>query len=98
MRTVLDAAANQSMPSHCRRALQRRCARVAAPQVRTQWATQALVVAFIREVIATLRVRGDRQIVRLGREIEWAPAPPAAHDFGCYQLLVIRVVGAVQRV
>ena len=87
--------------SRCRlhrgRALERRRPRVAAAQVRAERAPQALVVARVGEVVAPMRVRRDRGIVLVGRQVDRAPAPPAAHHLGRDQLLVMRVVGAVER-
>ena len=97
MRAVLDAAPDQPVPPHRGRAFQGRRARVAATQVRTERAPQALVVACIRKVVATLRVRRDRGIVLVGRQIERAPTAPATHHLGRHQFLVVMVVGTVER-
>jgi hypothetical protein len=53
-------------------------------------APQALVISCIGEIIAPVRVGGDRRIVLFGRQVEWATAGPATHDFGRYQIPVIR--------
>src|ERR1700751_1584845 len=44
MGAVLDSAPEQPVASHCGRTFQRRCPRVAATQVRTERASQALVI------------------------------------------------------
>lgn len=66
MRAVLDAAPNQLVPPHLARAFQMRGARVAATE-RTDRAPQALLVAYIAEVVSTLRIRRDSGIILIGR-------------------------------
>src|SRR5580704_3934937 len=66
MRAVLDAAPDQAVPPHSSRPFQGRRARVTATQVRAEGAPQALVVACIREIVATLRVRRDFGVILVG--------------------------------
>ena len=97
MRAVLDAAPDQAVPPHRSRAFQRRRPRVAATQVRTERAAQALIITCIGEVVATLRVRGDREIVLIRRQIDRATTAPTAHHLGRHQILMVFVIGTVER-
>ena len=78
MRAVLDATPEQPVPLHRCGAFEWRRSRVAPAQVRAEWASPALIVAGIGEVVAALRIRRDRGIVLVGRQIDGAPAAASA--------------------
>ena len=89
MRAVLDAAPEQSVPSYRGRAFQRCRPRIAATQMRTDRTPQALIVACICEIVATLRIRCDRGIILIGGQIHRTTAAPAPHHFRRHEILMI---------
>jgi hypothetical protein len=65
--------------------------------VRAERASQPLIITFVAEVIAALRVRRNRGIVFFGRQIDRTTAPPAAHHLGRDQFLTALFVRTVER-
>src|SRR6201989_3006764 len=96
MRAVLDAAPEQAMTPPCGVAFHRRRPRIAATKVRTYRTPQTVIVAGIGEIVTTFRIRRDRQIILVRRQIKRTAAAPATHHLRRDQLLIMLIVRTVE--